>query len=54
MRRKRASAGLPASTRNGVTASTTHNMRKVQSPVERTRASAGLAPNWSNNAAHSR
>jgi hypothetical protein len=33
-------------TRSGVKASTTHSARRVQSPVERISASAGLAPSW--------
>src|SRR2546429_6705562 len=44
MRLKRASAVSPSAWRSGVTASTTHRKRKVQSPVERSKASAGLAP----------
>ena len=50
MRRKRASAGVPVITRSGVTASVMHRKRSVQSPVERIRYSAGLAPSWSVNA----
>src|SRR5450756_2043691 len=53
MWRKRASADMPVMTRNGVTASTTHKKRSVQSPVARDKASAGLAPNWLAIAAYS-
>src|SRR3990167_7629800 len=51
MRRSRAKAGQLAMVRKGVTVNTTHSMRSVQSPVARTRASAGLAPRRSANAA---
>src|SRR5262245_51657826 len=44
MRRKRARAGWRATTRTGVTASVRHRKRRVQSPVERISASAGLGP----------
>src|SRR5438067_13636571 len=44
MRLKRASAGWFAITRSGVTASVMHRNRSVQSPVERSRYSAGFAP----------
>ena len=47
MRRKRANAGVLVITRKGVTASTMHKKRKVQSPKARINASAGLAPNRS-------
>ena len=46
MRRKRARAGCFVHNRNGVTASTMHRKRSVQSPVARISASAGLAPSW--------
>ena len=45
MRRNRASGGVDVITRKGVTASTRHSARNVQSPVARINASAGLAPN---------
>ena len=43
MRRKRASAAVPVTTRTGVTARVMHRKRKAQSPVDRIRYSAGLA-----------
>ena len=46
MRRSRASAGQPAVTRRGVMASTSTRKRSVQSPSDRIKASAGLAPSW--------
>src|SRR3990167_5434378 len=51
MRRNRANAGQPAITRKGVTSKTSTSARSVQSPSERIRASAGLAPSWSFQAA---
>ena len=44
MRRSRASACQPVQWRSGVIASVRHRKRRVQSPVARISASAGLAP----------
>jgi hypothetical protein len=54
MRRMRAKPVQPVSTRSGVINKVRHSKRSVQSPVERIKASAGLAPNWSANAAPTR
>ena len=44
MRRRRSSAFQPVMCRSGVTASVRHRKRSTQSPVPRSKASAGLAP----------